>query len=78
MTEYVPNPTAWEFGGPKPALTRAQTIRAEGDRIMAQAEEFAIAMAHAKREYDRLSLLAITAWAKAEVLEAMEQPRVRP
>ena len=36
----------WKFGGP---LTRAQTLRAEGDRIMAQADELREAMIHAER-----------------------------
>ena len=64
--------TAWNFGGPIPAPTRAQTLRAEGDRIMAQAIEFREAMIHAEREAHKLEILAISAWAKAETLEAME------
>ena len=61
----------WKFGGP---LTRAQTLRAEGDRIMAQADELREAMIHAEREVRKLEILAITAWAKAETLEAQDIP----
>jgi hypothetical protein len=36
---------------------------------MAQANEFREAMIHAEREARKLEILAITAWAKAEMLE---------
>lgn len=64
--------TAWSFGGPVPAPTRAQTLRAEGDRIMDLANHFREEEANAKREAHKLEILAISAWAKAETLEAME------
>jgi hypothetical protein len=61
------NVLIWEFGGAKPK-TRADTLQAEGDKLMADANEFRFAEAHAKREAERLTILAITAWAKAEAL----------
>ena len=61
------NVLIWEFGGAKPK-TRADTLAAEGDKLMADAELFREAERHAKREADKLTILAITAWAKAEAL----------
>ena len=66
MRDKITNLRLWQFGGPS---GEASTLRAEGDKLMAEANEFYEASELCLRKAKLLEVQAITAWAKAEAIK---------